>query len=126
MLRRGLWARPERERSQGGVEQRTFSEELSSPMAGQCEICGKQAQVGNRVTTRGKAKYLGGVGTKITGISKRRFKPNLQRVRVTTKGGTNRSMRVCAQCIRSGAVAKKIKSAPFKLPAKPAGVKAAK
>ena len=94
-------------------------------MAGQCEICGKRAQMGNRVTTRGKAKYLGGVGTKITGISRRRFKPNLQRVRVTTKGNTNRSMRVCAQCIRSGAVAKTIKSAPFKLPASSAGGKAA-
>ncbi len=86
-------------------------------MAGQCEICGKRPQVGNRVTTRGKAKYLGGVGTKITGISRRRFKPNLQKVRITTKNGTNKSLRVCAQCIRSGAIAKTIKSAPFKLPA---------
>jgi large subunit ribosomal protein L28 len=85
-------------------------------MAGQCELCGKRPQVGNRVTTRGKAKYLGGVGTKITGISRRQFKPNLQRVRVTTKNGTHKTIRVCAQCIRSGAVAKTIKSAPFRLP----------
>jgi large subunit ribosomal protein L28 len=84
-------------------------------MAGTCEICGKGPRLGNRVTTRGKAKYLGGVGTKVTGISRRQFKPNLQRVRVTTRSGTNKSMRVCAQCIRSGAVAKTIKSAPFKL-----------
>jgi large subunit ribosomal protein L28 len=69
---------------------------------------------------------LGGVGTKVTGISRRQFKPNLQRIRVTTKGGTNRSMRVCAQCIRGGAVAKTIKSAPFQLPSKPAAEKAAK
>ncbi len=32
---------------------------------------------------RGKPKYLGGVGTKITGITRRKFRPNLQRVRVT-------------------------------------------
>ena len=28
-----------------------------------CEVCGKGTQVGNAVETRGKAKYLGGVGT---------------------------------------------------------------
>ena len=89
-------------------------------MARQCEICGKGPQVGNSVTTRGKKKYLGGVGTKITGITKRQFKPNLQRVRVTTKNGTNKSMRVCTQCIRSGAVTKAIKSAPFTVPKAPA------
>ncbi len=85
-------------------------------MAGQCEICGKRPQMGNRVTTRGKAKYLGGVGTKVTGISRRKFKPNLQKVRITTKSGTNKALRVCTQCIRSGAIAKTIKSVPFRLP----------
>jgi large subunit ribosomal protein L28 len=85
-------------------------------MARTCEVCGKGPQIGNQVTTRGKAKYLGGVGTKITGITRRQFKPNLQRVRVTTSNGTNKSMRVCTQCIRSGAVTKSIKSAPFRLP----------
>ncbi len=38
-------------------------------MARVCEICGKGTQVGNSVETRGKAKYLGGVGTKVTGIT---------------------------------------------------------
>ena len=52
-------------------------------MARVCEVCGKGPQMGNQVTTRGKAKYLGGVGTKVTGINRRQFKPNLQRVRVT-------------------------------------------
>ena len=46
-------------------------------MARQCEACGKKVQMGNRVETRGKAKYLGGVGTKITGITRRKFIPNL-------------------------------------------------
>lgn len=90
-------------------------------MARQCDICGKGPQVGNSVTTRGKKKYLGGVGTKITGITRRQFKPNLQRVRVTTKNGTNKSLRACTQCIRSGAVTKAIKAAPFKLPTAAAG-----
>lgn len=72
--------------------------------------------MGNKVTIRGKAKYLGGVGTKVTGISRRQFKPNLQRVRITTKG-TNTTVRVCTQCIRSGAIIKRVRNAPFKLPA---------
>ena len=53
-------------------------------MARQCSVCGKGAQLGNQVTTRGKQKYLGGVGTKVTGISRRKFKPNLQRVNIST------------------------------------------
>ena len=60
-------------------------------MARQCGVCGKSAQIGNRVTTRGKQKYLGGVGTKVTGISRRTFKPNLQRVNVSTANGITTS-----------------------------------
>jgi large subunit ribosomal protein L28 len=88
-------------------------------MSRKCEVCGKTPVLGNQVTIRGKAKYLGGVGTKVTGISRRTFKPNLQRLRVTTPSGTNKTIRVCTQCIRSGAVTKRIRNAPFKLP-KPA------
>lgn len=85
-------------------------------MARVCEVCGKGTQMGNSVEIRGKAKYLGGVGTKITGISRRKFKPNLQRVRITTPEGTNKSMRVCTGCLRSGAVRKVVRRKPFKLP----------
>ena len=85
-------------------------------MARVCEVCGKKAAMGNSVSHRGKAKYLGGVGTKITGITRRQFRPNLQRVRVTTPNGTHKTMRVCTQCIRSGAVTKTLRSSPLKLP----------
>ena len=73
--------------------------------------------MGNSMTHRGKAKYLGGVGTKVTGITRRTFSPNLQNVHVSTPNGTRKSMRVCTQCLRSGAVVKTIRQAPFKLPA---------
>jgi large subunit ribosomal protein L28 len=85
-------------------------------MARVCEICGKGTQVGNAIQTRGKAKYLGGVGTKITGITRRQFKPNLQRVRITTASGSNKSVRVCTQCLRSGAVRRVVRQKPFRLP----------
>ena len=74
-------------------------------MARQCEVCGKRAQVGNQVTTRGKKKYLGGVGTKVTGISKRKFRPNIQRVRALIDGRIVR-VKVSAKAIRMGLVVK--------------------
>lgn len=85
-------------------------------MARVCEICSKRVQKGNQVETRGKAKYLGGVGTKITGITRREFRPNLQTVHVTLPSGENRSMRVCTSCLRSGYVRKSVRQKPFKLP----------
>lgn len=84
-------------------------------MARECEVCGKKAQMGNRIETRGKAKYLGGVGTKVTGITRRQFKPNLQKIKVALEGGGTRALRVCTQCIRSGAVRKAVRQAPFRL-----------
>jgi large subunit ribosomal protein L28 len=92
-------------------------------MARQCSVCGKGAQIGNQVTTRGKQKYLGGVGTKVTGISRRKFKPNLQRVNISTANGTHKSVLVCVQCLKSGAVTKVVRSAPFKVPHEPAKAK---
>jgi large subunit ribosomal protein L28 len=85
-----------------------------------CEVCGKKPTTGNQVTHRGKAKYLGGVGTKITGISRRVFRPNLQKVHVSTANGTHATLRVCTQCIRSGAVRKRVRVVPFRLPKAPA------
>jgi large subunit ribosomal protein L28 len=85
-------------------------------MAQVCQVCGKKPVLGNQVTHRGKAKYLGGVGTKVTGISRRKFRPNLQQVHVTTSNGSHKTMRVCTQCLRSGAVTKRIHHKPFKLP----------
>ena len=87
-------------------------------MARVCEVCGKGPQMGNSVETRGKAKYLGGVGTKITGITRRQFRPNLQKVRTALPNGGTKSMKVCVQCIRSGAVRKTVKQKPFALPTK--------
>ncbi|MEZ6101865.1 MAG: 50S ribosomal protein L28 [Pirellulaceae bacterium] len=86
-------------------------------MARVCEVCGKRTQRGNAIETRGKAKYLGGVGTKVTGITRRTFKPNLQRVKINGPNGGTRTARICAACLRSGAVTKAVRHRPFKLEA---------
>lgn len=84
-------------------------------MGMQCEICGKKPVVGNQYARRGKAKYLGGVGRKVTGISKRRFEPNLQSIQVQLNG-TVRKARVCVQCIRSGKAPRPQKRKLFQVP----------
>jgi len=84
-------------------------------MGMQCAICGKKPMVGNQVARRGKAKYLGGVGRKITGISRRTFRPNLQSLQVQV-GGSVKRMRVCVQCIRSGQVKRPQKRKLFQMP----------
>jgi len=78
-------------------------------VSAKCEVCGKGPAFGSSISRRGKAKYLGGVGRKVTGITKRRFHVNLQRVRVELPDGTRKRMRVCAQCLRSGKVKKRSK-----------------
>ena len=62
-------------------------------MGKQCEICGKKAQVGNLVS-HSNIK------------TKRRFTPNLQRVRHQFADGTVRTLTVCTRCLRSGVVTK--------------------
>lgn len=85
-------------------------------MARVCEVCSARVQKGNQVETRGKAKYLGGVGTKITGCTRRTFTPNLQNVKISLANGTVCHARVCVRCLRSGAVRKAVKQKPFNLP----------
>jgi large subunit ribosomal protein L28 len=70
-----------------------------------CYFTGKRTVAGRSITRRGKAKYLGGVGRKVTGISKRKFKPNIQKVRAVIDGKICR-IRVSAKAIRSGLIIK--------------------
>ena len=84
-------------------------------MGMQCAICGKKPVLGNQYARRGKAKYLGGVGRKVTGISRRVFRPNLQNIQIQING-TVRHERVCVQCIRSGRVQRPQKRKLFQMP----------
>jgi large subunit ribosomal protein L28 len=70
-----------------------------------CHFTGKRTTSGRQYTHRGKAKYLGGVGTKVTGRTKRKFKPNIQRVRALVEGKIVR-LKVSTKAIRMGLVVK--------------------
>jgi large subunit ribosomal protein L28 len=74
-------------------------------MARKCFFTGKKTIFGRSIARRGKAKYLGGVGRKTTGITNRQFKPNIQKVRAIVDGRVMR-IRVSAKAIRMGLVVK--------------------
>ncbi len=63
-------------------------------MARVCEICGKGPRVGNNVSHAHNK-------------TKRRWLPNLQRVRVNING-TRKRMKVCTSCLKQGRVTKAI------------------
>jgi large subunit ribosomal protein L28 len=73
-----------------------------------CHFTGKKTTFGNQITHRGKAKYLGGVGTKVTGITARKFRPNIQKVRAVIDGQIVR-IKVSAKAIKMGLVVKPVK-----------------
>lgn len=73
-----------------------------------CYFTGKKTRAGRTYAHRGKAKYLGGVGRKVTGRTKRTFKANIQKVRAVIEGKVTR-VRASAKAIRNGLVVKPLK-----------------
>lgn len=81
-------------------------------MGMQCAVTGAKPSIGNKYARRGKAKYLGGVGRKVTGKTKRVFRPNLQKIKVEIDGVV-KTVRVSVKAIRSGLVKRPTKRKPF-------------
>lgn len=62
-------------------------------MARVCYVCGKGPQVGNNVSHANNK-------------TKRRWLPNLQRVKIIDREGERRRVRVCTSCISAGKITK--------------------
>ena len=75
-------------------------------MARICEISGKRPIKGNHIWRSGKAKKKGGIGMHVTAITKRRFFPNLQTVRVLLPNGQVKRIRVTVKVIKQGLITK--------------------
>jgi large subunit ribosomal protein L28 len=78
---------------------------LNRTMSRICEITGVGPIKGSHIWRSGKAKKKGGIGTHITAITKRRFLPNLQRVKALIDGEV-RYIRVSARALKKGSVVK--------------------
>lgn len=61
-------------------------------MARMCDLCGKGPQYGNRISHAHN-------------VTRRRWNPNLRRVRALVNG-SHQTLYACTSCIRSGKVAK--------------------
>ena len=61
-------------------------------MSNVCEICGKKPSFGFNVSHSHKK-------------TKRRWTPNVQKMKISVNGGT-KSARVCAKCLKAGKVQK--------------------
>lgn len=70
-----------------------------------CAICGKKALTGKSVVRKGLAKKKGGTGSKIVRSNKRKFHPNLQKIRLLINGSPKRAY-VCTKCIKKGRIKK--------------------
>jgi large subunit ribosomal protein L28 len=75
-------------------------------MARICKVTGKRPMKGSIIWRSGKAKKLGGIGTHVTAITKRRFFPNLQRVKAVLPSGEIRYIRVAVSALKKGLVVK--------------------
>ncbi len=78
-----------------------------------CYFTGKKTTFGKRRAWRGQKITKGGFGLKPTGITRRTFKPNLQKVNAViedAKGNkTTKRIKVSTRAIRSGLVVKPLK-----------------
>ncbi len=70
-------------------------------MLKKCVICKKGALQGKVLSRKGQYKAKGGTGSKIARWTKRKFLPNLQKVRIMIDGVAKSSF-VCAKCIKRG------------------------
>ena len=83
----------------------TFNQ-LKIIMARICAITGKRPVKGSRINRKGQSKKSGGIGTHVTSITKRKFRPNLQRIRVKLPNGGTKRMLVSVKAIKAGLVVK--------------------
>lgn len=75
-------------------------------MAKVCVVCKKKKSFGGHIARRGMARAKGGAGRKITGRSRRTFKPNVQRMRIVNEHGAVTTSYVCTKCLKAGKVKK--------------------
>jgi large subunit ribosomal protein L28 len=75
-------------------------------MARVCAITGRRPVKGNIINRKGQSKKSGGIGTHVTSITRRKFRPNLQRIRIKTPNGGTKRVWVSVKALKAGLVVK--------------------
>lgn len=65
-------------------------------MASVCDVCGKHPSFGMSISHSHRR-------------NKRRWNPNIQRIRAVVAAGTIRRINVCTSCIKAGKIAKAVR-----------------
>ena len=71
-----------------------------------CAITGKRPHVGGRIIRKGVSKKSGGIGLQLVKVNKRKFRPNVQRIRVKLPSGQVKRLWVCVKAIKAGKIQK--------------------
>ena len=71
-----------------------------------CAITGKRPTTGGRIIYKGVSKKAGGIGLQLVKNNKRKFRPNLQRVRVKLASGQVKRLWVSAKASKAGKIQK--------------------
>ena len=71
-----------------------------------CVITGRRPVKGSIINRKGQTKKSGGIGTHVTSITKRKFRPNLQRVRNRMANGGTKRVWVSVKALKAGLVQK--------------------
>ncbi len=75
-------------------------------MARICFVTGRRPAKGSIINRKGQSKKSGGIGTHVTSITPRKFRPNLQRIKVKLPDGSTKRVWVSVKAIKAGLVQK--------------------
>jgi large subunit ribosomal protein L28 len=75
-------------------------------MAKVCVITGRRPSKGNIINRKGQSKKSGGIGMHVTSITRRTFRPNLQRVRIRMPNGGTKRVWISVKALKAGLVQK--------------------
>jgi large subunit ribosomal protein L28 len=92
-------------RLRSSLYSRPFNQ-LETIMSRICAVTGRRPVKGSIINRKGQSKKSGGIGTHVTSITKRKFRPNLQRIRIKTANGGTKRVWVSVKAIKSGLVEK--------------------
>ncbi len=75
-------------------------------MARICFITGRKPVKGNIINRKGQSKKSGGIGTHVTSVTRRMFRPNLQHIHIKLPNGGTKRVWVSVKAIKAGLVQK--------------------